>query len=65
MRAAGRILLLRRQGKLTFATIRDGSGEVRLFVARGGPGGDTGQSEVDRVVMADPDSNEFCVLRSA
>jgi len=31
---AGRILLLRRQGKLTFATIRDQSGTVQLFVSR-------------------------------
>ncbi len=34
VRVAGRILLLRRQGKLTFATLRDGSGEVQLFVSR-------------------------------
>jgi len=35
VRVAGRILLLRRQGKLTFATLRDGSGIVQLFVSRG------------------------------
>ena len=29
VRIAGRLLLLRRQGKLTFATVRDGSGAVR------------------------------------
>jgi lysyl-tRNA synthetase class 2 len=34
VRVAGRILLLRRQGKLTFATLRDGSGSVQLFVSR-------------------------------
>ena len=34
VRVAGRILLLRRQGKLTFATIRDQSGTVQLFVSR-------------------------------
>lgn len=34
VRVAGRILLLRRQGKITFATLRDGTGEVQLFVAR-------------------------------
>ena len=33
MRVAGRILLLRRQGKLTFATMRDQSGAVQLFVS--------------------------------
>ncbi len=31
-RVAGRIMLLRRQGKLTFATIRDGSGDLQLFL---------------------------------
>ena len=34
VRVAGRILLLRRQGKLTFATVRDGSGSIQLFVSR-------------------------------
>jgi lysyl-tRNA synthetase class 2 len=34
VRVAGRVLLLRRQGKLTFATLRDGTGEVQLFVSR-------------------------------
>ena len=36
VRVAGRILLLRRQGKLTFATLRDGSGSgAALRVALG------------------------------
>jgi lysyl-tRNA synthetase class 2 len=34
VRVAGRVLLMRRQGKLTFATLRDGSGVVQLFVSR-------------------------------
>ena len=34
VRVAGRILLLRRQGKLTFATLRDGTGTIQLFVSR-------------------------------
>ncbi len=34
VRVAGRILLLRRQGKLTFATVRDQSGSMQLFVDR-------------------------------
>jgi lysyl-tRNA synthetase class 2 len=34
VRVAGRVLLLRRQGKLIFATLRDGSGSVQLFVSR-------------------------------
>jgi lysyl-tRNA synthetase, class II len=34
VRVAGRILLVRRQGKLTFAKLRDGTGTVQLFVSR-------------------------------
>ncbi len=34
VRVAGRILLLRRQGKLTFATVRDQSDSIQLFVSR-------------------------------
>jgi lysyl-tRNA synthetase class 2 len=33
-------MLLRRQGKLTFATLRDGSGEVQLFVSQAEMGND-------------------------
>jgi lysyl-tRNA synthetase, class II len=40
VRVAGRILLVRRQGKLTFATLRDGTGAVQLFVSRAVIGGD-------------------------
>src|SRR2546428_8399168 len=32
-RVAGRIVLLRRQGKLTFASLRDVSGDLHLYVA--------------------------------
>jgi lysyl-tRNA synthetase class 2 len=35
VRVAGRIILLRRQGKLAFATMRDSSGEIQLFVLDG------------------------------
>ncbi|HEX9259768.1 MAG TPA: lysine--tRNA ligase [Acidimicrobiales bacterium] len=31
---AGRLMLIRRQGKLTFATMRDRGGQVQLFVSR-------------------------------
>jgi lysyl-tRNA synthetase class 2 len=31
VRVAGRLMLLRRQGKLAFATMRDSTGEVQLF----------------------------------
>ncbi|MFM8303625.1 MAG: lysine--tRNA ligase [Actinomycetota bacterium] len=33
VRVAGRVVLLRRMGKLTFATLRDGSGVIQLFVS--------------------------------
>ena len=33
VRVAGRLLLIRRQGRLTFATLRDGTGTVQLFVS--------------------------------
>jgi lysyl-tRNA synthetase, class II len=33
VRVAGRLLLIRRQGKLTFATLRDGTGTLQLFVS--------------------------------
>ncbi len=32
---AGRLLLIRRQGKLAFATMRDGTGTIQLFVSQG------------------------------
>jgi lysyl-tRNA synthetase class 2 len=35
VRVAGRLLLIRRQGKLSFGTLRDGTGTVQLFVSRG------------------------------
>ncbi|MEX0665080.1 MAG: lysine--tRNA ligase [Acidimicrobiia bacterium] len=40
VRVAGRLLLVRRQGKLTFATLRDGTGSVQLFVSHSEVGGD-------------------------
>jgi len=40
VRVAGRLLLVRRQGKLTFASLRDGSGSVQLFVSRSEVGDD-------------------------
>jgi lysyl-tRNA synthetase class 2 len=33
VRVAGRLLLIRRQGKLVFATLRDGSAAIQLFVS--------------------------------
>jgi lysyl-tRNA synthetase class 2 len=40
VRVAGRLLLIRRQGKLTFATLRDGTASVQLFVSEAVIGAD-------------------------
>src|SRR6476619_1105000 len=34
VRVAGRIMLLRRQGKLAFATVRDRTGDLQLFLSQ-------------------------------
>lgn len=34
VRVAGRVALIRRHGKLSFVTLRDGTGDVQLFLAR-------------------------------
>jgi len=52
VRVAGRILLLRRQGKLTFATLRDGTGALQLFVSRRELG-DDGHDEFDDLDLGD------------
>jgi hypothetical protein len=41
---------------------RDQQAEVDRLVSLGATRIDIGQREVSRVVMADPDGNEFCVL---
>jgi len=43
----------------------DQPAEVDRLVALGASRVDIGQGDVDQVVMADPDGNEFCVLPSA
>jgi lysyl-tRNA synthetase, class II len=40
VRVAGRLLLIRRQGKLVFATLRDGTATIQLFVSQGEVGED-------------------------
>ncbi|MSV68226.1 MAG: lysine--tRNA ligase, partial [Actinobacteria bacterium] len=52
VRVAGRLLLLRRQGKLTFATMRDGSGAVQLFVSEAEIGID-GHNDFDALDLGD------------
>ncbi len=51
VRVAGRVLLKRDQGKLVFATLRDGSGDLQLFVSKGEVGDEAFErfvGEVDR-----------------
>ncbi len=52
VRIAGRIRLLRRQGKLTFATVRDQSDSVQLFVDRGVLG-EARQAEFNHLDLGD------------
>jgi predicted enzyme related to lactoylglutathione lyase len=47
---------------LDIAPADDQNAEVERLVALGGRQIDIGQRDVDWVVMADPDGNEFCVL---
>jgi lysyl-tRNA synthetase, class II len=49
---AGRLLLIRRQGKLIFATLRDASGTVQLFVSRGDVG-EAGFESFDNLDLGD------------
>jgi lysyl-tRNA synthetase class 2 len=49
---AGRLLLIRRQGKLTFATLRDGTGTVQLFVSDDGLGAGA-HEEFDQLDLGD------------
>ena len=52
VRVAGRVVLIRRMGKLTFATLRDGSGTVQLFVSLGILG-DAGFAAFDDLDLGD------------
>ncbi len=49
---AGRLMLIREQGKLVFATMRDHSGELQLFVSKGVVG-DTGFEAVRDLDLGD------------
>jgi lysyl-tRNA synthetase class 2 len=49
---AGRLLLIRRQGKLVFGTLRDGTGLVQLFVSRADIG-DAGFESFDGLDLGD------------
>ena len=63
VQVAGRILLVRRQGKLTFATVRDGTGTVQLFVSRGVLG-DERHAEFDDLDLGDWVGAEGTVMKT-
>jgi hypothetical protein len=46
------------------ATDRDQDAEVERIIALGATRADIGQGDVSWVVLADPEGNELCVLRS-
>jgi lysyl-tRNA synthetase class 2 len=52
VRVAGRVVLLRRQGKLTFATLRDRNADVQLFVSRAVVG-DEAHQRFDQLDLGD------------
>ena len=52
VRIAGRVLLLRRQGKLSFATLQDRDGHVQLFVSQKVIG-EAGHDEFDHLDRGD------------
>ena len=52
VRVAGRLLLIRRQGKLAFATMRDGTGTIQLFVSQGEVGPEA-LDEFERLDLGD------------
>ncbi len=63
VRVAGRVMLLRRQGKLTFATLRDGFGEVQLFVSDAAIG-EQGHQEFDDLDLGDWVGVEGAVMKT-
>ncbi len=52
VRVAGRLLLIRRQGKLIFATLRDGTGTIQLFVSQAEVG-EEGMGDFGRLDLGD------------
>jgi lysyl-tRNA synthetase class 2 len=60
---AGRLLLIRRQGKLTFATLRDGSGTIQLFVSEAEIGAEV-HAAFDDLDLGDWVGAEGTVLRT-
>jgi lysyl-tRNA synthetase class 2 len=63
VRVAGRLLLIRRQGKLTFATLRDGTASVQLFVSEAVVGPEIHQ-RFDELDLGDWVGAEGTVMRT-
>jgi len=63
VRVAGRVVLLRRQGKLTFATLRDGGGTIQLFVSRAEIG-DAAHAAFDELDLGDWVGAEGAVMKT-
>src|SRR3989440_30676 len=61
VRLAGRLLLIRRQGKLVFATLRDGTAAIQLFVSQGEVG-EEGLAEFARLDLGDRVGVEGAVM---
>jgi lysyl-tRNA synthetase, class II len=61
---AGRVLLRRVQGKLVFATLREGSGELQLFVSKSELGDDAFARFVDDVERGDWVGVEGAVMKT-
>jgi lysyl-tRNA synthetase class 2 len=64
VRIAGRLLLIRRQGKLSFATMRDGSGTVQLFVSRDAIGGEEAFDRFNQLDLGDWVGAEGTVMKT-
>ena len=64
VRVAGRVLLLRDQGKLVFATLRDGTGTLQLFVSKGDIGDDEFARFVEDVDRGDWVGAEGTVMKT-
>jgi len=64
VRVAGRVLLLRAQGKLVFATVRDGTGSLQLFVDKSGLGDDAFARFGDEIERGDWVGVEGTVMKT-
>jgi len=63
VRVAGRVMLIRRMGKLTFATLRDASGTIQLFVSHAALGDDS-FAEFDDLDLGDWVGAEGTVMKT-